>query len=64
MKLTENSSIDEVVRFVNSLHRAEADENKRVYLKAVRVTLLSLGFDSDWVEGVFRDVLENEFRFV
>lgn len=31
------------------------------YLKAVRVTLISLGFDDEWVENDFRDALEKEY---
>lgn len=33
------------------------------YLKAVRVTLVSLGFDQDWVEGDFRDALEARYLY-
>lgn len=28
------------------------------YLKAVRVSLVALGYDEKWVEGEFRDALE------
>jgi hypothetical protein len=31
------------------------------YLKAVRVTLVSLGFDEKWVDTDFRDALEVQY---
>lgn len=31
------------------------------YLKAVRVTLISLGFDTHWVEHEFRTALEKKY---
>lgn len=31
------------------------------YLKAVRVTLISLGFDEEWVDTDFRDALEAQY---
>jgi len=31
------------------------------YLKAVRVTLVSLGFDEEWVDTDFRDALEAQY---
>lgn len=31
------------------------------YLKAVRVTLVSLGFDKEWVNTDFRDTLEAQY---
>ena len=31
------------------------------YLKAVRVTLISLGFDEKWVDTDFRDALEAQY---
>ena len=31
------------------------------YLKAVRVTLISLGFDEKWVETEFRDMLDERY---
>ena len=31
------------------------------YLKAVRVTLVSLGFDEEWVNTDFRDALEAKY---
>jgi len=44
--------------FINQTCRSEADENKWVYLKAIRVSLLALHYDRDWVESTFRDALE------
>lgn len=31
------------------------------YLKAVRVSLIEMGFDSLWVEGKFREALEAKY---
>lgn len=43
-------------------HRRRATEYKgSYYLKAVRVTLHSLGYDCQWVDGEFRDALENYY---
>lgn len=33
------------------------------YLKAVRATLVSLGFDEQWVENDFRDALEARYLY-
>lgn len=43
-------------------HRRGATEYKgSYYLKAVRVTLHSLGYDCQWVDGEFRDALEDYY---
>lgn len=43
-------------------HRRSAIEYKgSYYLKAVRVTLHSLGYDCQWVDGEFRDALEDYY---
>ena len=42
----------------------EMEQNPRhypKYLKAVRVTLVELGFDAHWVDGPFRDALEKRY---
>ncbi len=44
--------------FINQTCRAEADENRRVYLKAIRVSLDALGYDRDWLNSTFRNALE------
>lgn len=48
-------------KLIAGVARAELDECPRSYLKAVRVTLLGLGYDPQWVEGDFRDALEAEY---
>lgn len=49
-------------KFLKSLDRAEYDENPRVYLKAVRFTLIALGYIEDYVNGEFREKLEEFFH--
>lgn len=48
--------------FLTSLCRYELSENKFVYLKAVRVTLISLGIKEDFVNGEFREKLEKFYE--
>lgn len=60
----------ELTQFLNGLRRAELETAMKdrnlefitAYLKAVRVTLWSLGYDDAWVNGPFRDRLENEYN--
>lgn len=40
-------------------HRAECEEDPKIYLKAVRATLIALGYDEDWVNGRFREIIED-----
>lgn len=54
---------DEMKTFVNKLSRAELHSNVAVYTKAVRVTLIALGYDEDWVNEEFREYLENEYDY-
>ena len=42
------------------LVRGNTDPYPR-YLKAVRVSLVALGYDEKWVEGEFRDALEARY---
>lgn len=35
---------------------------KSMYLKAVRASLIALGYDSDWIEGEFRTALEKKYK--
>lgn len=63
----------EIEELVNDIARSELfeeieamkDPESKIsyprYLKAVRVTLISLGFDEDCVENDFRDALEKEY---
>lgn len=48
----------EVFRFLNNVARSEWEEGRRAYNKAIRVTLISLGYDRFWVEGRFREMLD------
>lgn len=63
---------DELNDFVCSIDRAELDleleERKKIgpqsyprYLKAVRVTLIALGYDEEWVETVLKDALKRKY---
>lgn len=50
---------DEEARYlIARAHRAECEENPRVYLKAIRATLIALGYDPDWVNGRGREIFE------
>lgn len=40
-------------------HRAECDEDPRIFLKAVRATLIALGYDEEWVNGRGREIFED-----
>ena len=62
-----------MAEFIDNVGRTELyDEMKNIkiysmsnkyppYLKAVRVTLIELGYDPDWVDGPFRDALEDKY---
>lgn len=49
--------------FISSLSRAEISHNPVVYTKAVRVCLLSLGVDEEFICGEFRDKLEEYYDY-
>lgn len=67
----------EMISFINSVGRSELfDEIEFIndksiklpyqhkqskYLKAVRVSLISLGYNEEWVETTFRDALEEKY---
>lgn len=38
--------------------RCERLENPRIYMKAIRSTLIAIGYDEDFVNGPFRDYME------
>lgn len=57
MKMTDA----ELHLFVNRLSRAEFEMNPIVYSKAVRVTLVSLGYDETWVDTDVRELLEKSY---
>lgn len=52
---------DHVEQFLSCAHRAECDMNPVVYCKAIRATLIALGFDYQWVDGEFREQLEGAY---
>lgn len=63
--------------FIENINRAELEEELQnynkcrkcplarykypKYLKAIRVSLIALGYDEDWVCGPFRDALEKRY---
>lgn len=49
---------EQMTRVIASLDRAELEDDKAVYLKAVRVTLEALGYDLGWIQDTFRPALE------
>lgn len=69
-------SHDEMMRFIMAIgrrelfdelkglrrhHRGATEYKGSYYLKAVRVTLCSLGYDCQWVDSEFRDALEDYY---
>lgn len=65
---------DEMMRFVAAVGRSELFDELRYlrqrygseckssyYLKAVRATLCSLGYDDQWIETTLRDALEHYY---
>lgn len=59
---TKTMNEKEAKEFICECLRAEAYENPRVFSKAVRVTLLALGYNSEWVENTFRDTLDETIK--
>lgn len=53
----------ELKKFIWDMHRAETDENKRVYIKAIRSCLIALGYSEDWVNGDFYDLILDEYDY-
>lgn len=51
----------ELFEEIESMKNPESKISYPRYLKVVRVTLISLGFDDEWVENDFRDALEKEY---
>lgn len=60
-ELVENIGRSELFEEINSMDNAMPRIKYPRYLKAVRVTLISLGFDVDWVEQDFRAALEKKY---
>lgn len=57
-ELIDNISRVELFDEIDSMKSAVPKISYPRYLKAVRVTLVSLGFDEKWVDTDFRDALE------
>lgn len=54
---------EQIHSLLNKLSRYESTVNPKVYFKAVRVTLLTLGYDEEWVNGDFREKLEETYSY-
>ncbi len=52
---------EEATSFVRRTKREETWDNPIIYAKAVRVALYALGYQGHWVNGRFRDILEEEY---
>ena len=68
---------EEMNEFIEKINRAELTEELKVlnkcgkcpvisfnypkYLKAIRVSLVALGYDERWVDSVFRSALEKRY---
>lgn len=50
---------ENAIRLISCVDRAERLDNPRVYTKAIRATLMALGFKPSWVDGSFRTLLED-----
>ena len=48
----------EARELISRAHRAECEEDPRIFLKGVRATLIALGYDPEWVNGQGREVFE------
>lgn len=53
----------ELFLFIKQIDRAERLRNPIIYCKAVRATLLALGYEEKFIEGKFRDILEEMFIY-
>lgn len=51
----------ETIQVCTGIDRAELYQDPIVYLKAVRATLIALGYESEQVNGSFRDLLESYY---
>lgn len=61
MTLKEYSKRSFLKAIVPQLSRAELYENPRCFIKGVRAILLALGYDEDFIEGEFREYLEDYY---
>ena len=57
----------QMLNYIEDIGRSELFEEMKTsrqyprYLKAIRVSLIALGYDSYWVEHEFRDALEERY---
>lgn len=56
-------SPEESIQFINCCHRAETGNNPILYTKAIRASLIALGYDESWVNDEFRTLIENEWKY-
>ena len=55
--MLEDLSMRELLLFARDMERWETTENTRVYIKGIRSCLIALGYDEDWVNGDFYELL-------
>lgn len=60
-ELVNNIARKELFDEIRSMKSAVPRISYPRYLKAVRVTLVSIGFDEEWVNTDFRDALEAQY---
>lgn len=51
----------EAMDLIDGISRAELRECPRSYFKAVRATLIALGYDEHWVNGRFREMMAEAY---
>jgi len=54
-------SDEDLIKFIWETHRYETDENPHVYIKAIRSTLIALGYNEDFVNGKLYEMILNEW---
>lgn len=58
-RMTKRAAFD----FICDIDRYEAIVNTTVWIKAVRCVLLNFGFDPDWVNNDFYDLMIDFYRY-
>lgn len=58
----ENLSEKDLRNFIRFTHRAECDRDSTVYIKAIRATLISLGYPEEFVNGELYELLLEEYE--
>lgn len=56
-------SYDEMRDFLGKISRAEFEDNPIIFSKAIRVSLIALGYDEEWVNDEFRQYLERTYEY-